>query len=228
MNGALSLSMGQDCYKSARRKSLEAFACLENGDYEGALVGFVAAVDLLPEDGHLAKAQICSNIGHVLVRLQKYEEAATSFGKTLEIFLRSWSTRRESLIRAVISAMSFPGRGRSSMPCSILARQKRFMSRLVKTEKSASANRTCRRLNLCKKEVEGHRIRRETLQVKNPPFEPLPFHAQRFMFATSEYSHNLFAAFRLVSYPSVSSELWPNRCLSASLTRISRPARKTE
>lgn len=81
--------MEQDCYESARRKALEAFACLENGDYQGALAGFVAAVELLPEDGQQARAQLCGNIGHVLVRLQQYEEAATSFGKALEIFLQS-------------------------------------------------------------------------------------------------------------------------------------------
>lgn len=80
--------MERDCYENARKKSLEAFECLESGDYERALASFGAIVELLPEDGHLAKAQLFSNIGHVLVRLQRYEEAATSFGKALEIFLQ--------------------------------------------------------------------------------------------------------------------------------------------
>lgn len=88
--------MEQECYESARRKSLEAFECLENGDYERALASFVAAVELLPEDGQLAKARLCSNIGHVLVRLQQYEEAATSFGKALEIFLQSGDRLRSA------------------------------------------------------------------------------------------------------------------------------------
>ncbi len=81
--------MGQDCYESARIKSLEAAECLEKGDYECALNCFVAAVELLPEDGQLARARLCSNIGHVLVRLQRYEEAVTSFGGALEIFVQS-------------------------------------------------------------------------------------------------------------------------------------------
>ncbi|MDD2336729.1 MAG: tetratricopeptide repeat protein [Geobacteraceae bacterium] len=81
--------MGPDSYESARIKSCEAAECLENGDYEGALASFAAAVELLPEDGHLAKARLCSNIGHILVRLQQYEEAANSFGKALALFLQS-------------------------------------------------------------------------------------------------------------------------------------------
>jgi tetratricopeptide (TPR) repeat protein len=81
--------MGQDRYESARIKSFEAAECLERGDYESALSSFVAAVELLPEDGQLARARLCSNIGHVLVRLQRYEEAIISFGNALTIFGQS-------------------------------------------------------------------------------------------------------------------------------------------
>jgi tetratricopeptide (TPR) repeat protein len=81
--------MGQDRYESARIKSLEADKCLQKGDYESALDSFVVALELLPEDGQLARARLCSNIGHVLVRLQQYEEAVASFGEALENFVQS-------------------------------------------------------------------------------------------------------------------------------------------
>jgi tetratricopeptide (TPR) repeat protein len=81
--------MGQEWNKSARITCLEAAEHLEKGDYESALSSFVAAVELLPEEGQLARARLCSNIGHVLVRLERYEEANLSFGKALEIFVQS-------------------------------------------------------------------------------------------------------------------------------------------
>ena len=81
--------MGQGSYESVRIKILEAAECLQKGDYERALASFFAAVELLPEDGHLARARLCSNIGHVLVRLQRYAEAVTYFGGALEIFVQS-------------------------------------------------------------------------------------------------------------------------------------------
>lgn len=52
----------------------------------------------------------------------------------------------------------------------------------------------------------GPWLRREPLQVKNPPLELFPFHPQPFMVAICEYCHSLSVAFRFVSYPSVSSE----------------------
>jgi hypothetical protein len=42
-------------------------------------------------------------------------------------------------------------------------------------------------------------LRRETLQVKNPPLELFPFQSQLFMLATSKYRHSLSVAFRFVS-----------------------------
>lgn len=81
--------MGLERYESVRIKNLEAAECLEKGDYESALSCFIAAVELLPEDGQLARARLCSNIGHVLVRLQRYREAITSFGNAFASFVQS-------------------------------------------------------------------------------------------------------------------------------------------
>jgi len=45
----------------------------------------------------------------------------------------------------------------------------------------------------------GPRLRRETLQVKNPPLELFPFQSQLFMLATPEYRHSHSVAFRFVT-----------------------------
>jgi len=80
--------MEQDRLQHVRNKSNEATEYLKHGDYRGALNSFTAAMELLPEDKYAAKAQLSSNIGHVLVQLQQYEAAALSFGKAHEFFFR--------------------------------------------------------------------------------------------------------------------------------------------
>jgi len=45
----------------------------------------------------------------------------------------------------------------------------------------------------------GPWLRRETLQVKNPPLQLFPFQAQLFMLATSKYRHSHSVAFRIVT-----------------------------
>ncbi|NVN93258.1 MAG: tetratricopeptide repeat protein [Desulfuromonadales bacterium] len=75
-------------YEPARDRSREAHGLLEKNDYQGALDSFVSALDLLPENRHVARARILCNIGHIQVRLQQYQEANASFHTAHDLFIK--------------------------------------------------------------------------------------------------------------------------------------------
>ena len=78
--------MGNSDYENARQMNLAAGACLKKGDFRGALENFSRALELLPADELEAKARLHSNIGHVQVNLQRYDDALSSFRNAGKIF----------------------------------------------------------------------------------------------------------------------------------------------
>ena len=78
--------MGNSDYETARQMNPAAGACLKKGDFRGALENFSRALELLPADELEAKARLHSNIGHVQVNLQRYDDALSSFRNAGKIF----------------------------------------------------------------------------------------------------------------------------------------------
>ena len=74
-----------DC-ESARQMNRAGGECLARGDFEGALGNFSKALDLLPEDQVESKARLHNNLGHIQVRLKRYDDALSSFRKTAEMY----------------------------------------------------------------------------------------------------------------------------------------------
>ena len=81
--------MKQNQANSVEQYNKDAAEFLGNHDYQGALNCFMAAVALLPADDIEARARFASNTGHVLVRLERYQEAITAFGDAHDLFMRS-------------------------------------------------------------------------------------------------------------------------------------------
>jgi tetratricopeptide (TPR) repeat protein len=80
--------MGNSDYENARQMNLAAGECLKKGDFGGALENFSKALEFLPGDELEAKARLHSNMGHAQVRLQRHDDALSSFRNAAEIFER--------------------------------------------------------------------------------------------------------------------------------------------
>jgi tetratricopeptide (TPR) repeat protein len=78
--------MGNNDYENARQMNLAAGECLKKRDFRGALENFSRALELLPADELVAKARLHSNMGHVQVNLQRYDDALSSFRNAGKIF----------------------------------------------------------------------------------------------------------------------------------------------
>ncbi len=78
--------MGNSDYENAKQMNLAAGACLKKRDFGGALENFSKALELLPPGELEAKARLHSNMGHVQVSLQRYEDALSSFRDAAKIF----------------------------------------------------------------------------------------------------------------------------------------------
>jgi len=71
--------MGNSDYENAKQMNLAAVECLKKGDLGCALENFSKALECLPEGELEAKARLHSNMGHAQVRLQRYDNALSSF-----------------------------------------------------------------------------------------------------------------------------------------------------
>lgn len=78
--------MGNSDYENANQMNLAAGECLKKRDFGGALENFAKALEFLPAGELEAKARLHSNMGHVQVNLQRYEDALSSFRNAAEIF----------------------------------------------------------------------------------------------------------------------------------------------
>jgi len=78
--------MAQNELESANQMNLAGRECLEKGDFEGALVNFSKALELLPDNQVDAKARLYNNKGRILVRLKRYDDALACFRNGVEIY----------------------------------------------------------------------------------------------------------------------------------------------
>lgn len=88
-------SMQLGSFEGAVQKNREAVEQLKKNDFQEALNSFSAAMSLLPDDAHPTRARIACNIGHVLVRLQRYHEAISAFENARDLF-RQLGERNEA------------------------------------------------------------------------------------------------------------------------------------
>jgi tetratricopeptide (TPR) repeat protein len=78
--------MGKSDYENAKQMNLAANECLKKGDFGGALENLSKALGFLPDGELEAKARLHSNMGLAQLRLQRYQDALSSFKNAAEIF----------------------------------------------------------------------------------------------------------------------------------------------
>jgi tetratricopeptide (TPR) repeat protein len=78
--------MEQNVYERARQLNRAGGECLAKGDLAGAIENFSKALKLLPEDQLESKARMHNNLGHVQVRLKRYDDALSSFKQAVEAY----------------------------------------------------------------------------------------------------------------------------------------------